>query len=156
MDALTLTINGEAREIDCDPATPLLFVLRNDLDLTGAKLGCGLEQCGACAVLVDGKATLSCNRPAGEFAGRDIATVEALEKDPVGAAVQKAFIAEGAAQCGYCTAGLVVAATSLLKANATPDREAIVAGLEEHLCRCGSHGRVIAAIGRAAKEIGNV
>lgn len=156
MDSLTLTINGEARQIDCDPATPLLFVLRNDLDLTGAKLGCGLEQCGACAVLVDGEATLCCNRPAGEFAGRDIVTVEAVEKDPVGAAVQKAFIAEGAAQCGYCTAGLVVAATSLLKANATPDRDAIVAGLEEHLCRCGSHGRVIAAIGRAAKEIGNV
>lgn len=156
MDSLTLTINGEARRIDCDPATPLLFVLRNDLDLTGAKLGCGLEQCGACAVLVDGEATLCCNRPAGEFAGQDIVTVEALEKDPVGAAVQKAFIAEGAAQCGYCTAGLVVAATSLLKANATPDREAIVEGLEEHLCRCGSHGRVIAAIGRAAKEIGNV
>ena len=156
MDSLTLTINGEAREIDCDPATPLLFVLRNDLDLTGAKLGCGLEQCGACAVLVDGEATLCCNRPAGEFAGRDIVTIEAVEKDPVGAAVQKAFIAEGAAQCGYCTAGLVVAATSLLKANAAPDRYAIVAGLEEHLCRCGSHGRVIAAIGRAAKEIGNV
>lgn len=156
MDSLTLTINGETRRIDCDPVTPLLFVLRNDLDLTGAKLGCGLEQCGACAVLVDGEATLCCNRPAGEFAGRDIVTVEALEKDPVGAAVQKAFITEGAAQCGYCTAGLVVAATSLLKANATPDREAIVAGLEEHLCRCGSHGRVIAAIGRAAKEIGNV
>ena len=141
MDSLTLTINGEAREIDCDPTTPLLFILRNDLDLTGAKLGCGLEQCGACAVLVD---------------GRDIVTIEAVEKDPVGAAVQKAFIAEGAAQCGYCTAGLVVAATSLLKANATPDRDAIVAGLEEHLCRCGSHGRVIAAIGRAAKEMGNV
>jgi nicotinate dehydrogenase subunit A len=114
MDSLTLTINGEARDINCDPATPLLYVLRNDLDLTGAKLGCGLEQCGACAVLV------------------------------------------GAAQCGYCTAGLVIAATSLLKANAAPDRDAIVAGLEEHLCRCGSHGRVIAAIGRAAKEIGNV
>ena len=116
MDSLTLTINGEAREIECDPATPLLYVLRNDLDLTGAKLGCGLEQCGACAILVDGEA----------------------------------------AQCGYCTAGLVVAATSLLKANAAPDRGAIVAGLEEHLCRCGSHGRVIAAIERAAKEIGNV
>ena len=156
MDSLTLTINGEARNIDCDPATPLLFVLRNDLDLTGAKLGCGLEQCGACAVLVDGEATLCCNRPAGEFTGRDIVTIEAVEKDPVGAAVQKAFIAEGAAQCGYCTAGLVVAATSLLKANATPDRAAIVTGLEEHLCRCGSHGRVIAAIGRAAREIGNV
>ncbi|MFT5485458.1 MAG: nicotinate dehydrogenase subunit A [Paracoccaceae bacterium] len=156
MDSLTLTINGQTRDIDCDPATPLLYVLRNDLDLTGAKLGCGLEQCGACAVLVDGEATLCCNRPAGEFTGKDIVTIEALGNDVVGAAVQKAFIAEGAAQCGYCTAGLVVAATSLLKANTTPDRDAIVAGLEEHLCRCGSHGRVIAAIERAAKEIGNV
>jgi len=156
MDSLTLTINGEARDIDCDPATPLIYVLRNDLDLTGAKLGCGLEQCGACAVLVDGKATLCCNRPVGEFAGKEVVTVEALENDTVGAAVQKAFIAEGAAQCGYCTAGLVIAATSLLKANAAPDRDAIIAGLEEHLCRCGSHARVIAAIGRAAKEIGNV
>ena len=156
MDSLTLTINGEAWDINCDPATPLLYVLRNDLDLTGAKLGCGLEQCGACAVLVDGEATLCCNRPAGEFTGKNVVTVEALEKDAVGRAVQKAFIAEGAAQCGYCTAGLVVAATSLLKANAAPDRDAIVAGLEEHLCRCGSHARVIAAIGRAAKEIGNV
>ena len=156
MDSLTLTINGEARDINCDPATPLLYVLRNDLDLTGAKLGCGLEQCGACAVLVDGEATLCCNRPAGEFVGKEIVTIEALENDAVGAAVQRAFIAEGAAQCGYCTAGLVVTATSLLKTNAAPDRDAIVTGLEEHLCRCGSHGRVIAAIGRAAKEIGNV
>lgn len=156
MDSLTLTINGEAREVACDAATPLLYVLRNDLDLTGAKLGCGLEQCGACAVLVDGEATLCCNRPAGEFAGKDVVTIEALEQDTIGAAVQKAFIVEGAAQCGYCTPGLVVAATSLLKANASPDREAIVTGLEEHLCRCGSHGRVIAAIERAAREIGNV
>lgn len=156
MDTLTLTINGEAREVTCDAATPLLYVLRNDLDLTGSKLGCGLEQCGACAVLVDGEATLCCNRPAGEFAGKDVVTIEALDEDAIGAAVQKAFVAEGAAQCGYCTAGLVVAATSLLKANASPDRDAIAAGLEEHLCRCGSHGRVIAAIDRAAKEIGNV
>lgn len=156
MDTLTLTINGEAREVTCDAATPLLYVLRNDLDLTGSKLGCGLEQCGACAVLVDGEATLCCNRPAGEFAGKDVVTIEALENDAIGAAVQKAFVAEGAAQCGYCTAGLVVAATSLLKANASPNRDDIVTGLEEHLCRCGSHGRVIAAIDRAAQEIGNV
>tara|TARA_R110000787_G_scaffold8897_14_gene30856 strand:- start:1309 stop:1779 length:471 start_codon:yes stop_codon:yes gene_type:complete len=155
METLTLTVNGEARHIDCDPATPLLYVLRNDLDLTGAKLGCGLEQCGACAVLIDGEATLCCNRPAGEVAGREIVTVEALEKDEAGAAVQRAFVAEGAAQCGYCTSGLVVAATSLLKRNAAPDRDAIVAGLKDHLCRCGSHARVIAAIRRAAKELGN-
>lgn len=156
MENLTLTVNGKARNIDCDPATPLIFILRNDLDLTGSKLGCGLEQCGACAVLVDGEATLCCNRPAGEFAGKDIVTVEALADDRTGAAVQRAFVAEGAAQCGYCTTGLVVAATSLLKKNANPDRAAIVEALSEHLCRCGSHTRVIAAIRRAAGEAANV
>lgn len=156
MDSLTLTVNGETRDIACDPATPLIYILRNDLDLTGSKLGCGLEQCGACAVLVDGEATLCCNRPAGEFAGKDIVTVEALADDRIGAAVQRAFVAEGAAQCGYCTTGLVVAATSLLKKNAKPDRDAIVEALAEHLCRCGSHARVIAAIHRAAEETAHV
>lgn len=152
MDVLTLTVNGEDRAIECDPATPLIFILRNDLDLTGSKLGCGLEQCGACAVLVEGEATLCCNRPAGEFAGKNIVTIEALAADATGAAVQRAFIAEGAAQCGYCTAGLVIAATSLLKRIGNPDRAAIVDALSEHLCRCGSHARVIAAIERAAGE----
>lgn len=156
MDRTTLTVNGETRTIDSDPATPLIYVLRNDLDLTGSKLGCGLEQCGACAVLVDGEATLCCNRPTGEFAGKNIVTVEALAADGTGAAVQSAFIAEGAAQCGYCTAGLVVAATSLLKRNASPDRAAIAEALSEHLCRCGSHGRVIAAVERAAGDIADV
>ena len=156
MDSLTLTVNGETRDIACDPATPLIYILRNDLDLTGSKLGCGLEQCGACAVLVDGEATLCCNRPAGDFAGKDIVTVEALADDRIGAAVQRAFVAEGAAQCGYCTTGLVVAATSLLKKNAKPDRDAIVEALAEHLCRCGSHARVIAAIHRAAEETAHV
>ncbi|NBP72399.1 MAG: (2Fe-2S)-binding protein [Alphaproteobacteria bacterium] len=155
METLTLTVNGEAREVACDPATPLLYILRNDLDLTGAKLGCGLEQCGACAVLIDGEATFCCNRPAGEVTGKEIVTVEALSADRTGAAVQRAFIAEGAAQCGYCTTGLVVAGTSLLKQNPTPDRDAIVAGLADHLCRCGSHARVIAAIARAAKDLTN-
>ena len=155
MESTTLTVNGETRTIDGDPATPLIYVLRNDLDLTGSKLGCGLEQCGACAVLVDGEATLCCNRPTGEFAGKDIVTVEALAADATGAAVQRAFVAEGAAQCGYCTAGLVVASTSLLKRNANPDRKAIADALSEHLCRCGSHARVISAIERAAGEIAN-
>ena len=151
-ETLVLSVNGERREIACDPSTPLIFVLRNDLGLTGAKLGCGLEQCGACTVLVDGKATLCCNRPAGEFAGREIVTVEALAKDPVGASVQKAFVAEGAAQCGYCTTGMVVAVTSLLKANAKPDHDAVIAALADNLCRCGSHSRVLAAVRRAAGE----
>ncbi len=155
METLSLTVNGVTQEITCDPSTPLLYILRNDLGLTGAKLGCGLEQCGACAVMIDGEATFCCNRPVGEITEKDIVTVEALSNDPVGAAVQRAFLAEGAAQCGYCTTGIVVAATSLLKENPAPDRNAIVAGLEDHLCRCGSHARVIAAIGRAAQELAN-
>lgn len=155
METLSLTVNGVTQEITCDPSTPLLYILRNDLGLTGAKLGCGLEQCGACAVMIDGEATFCCNRPVGEITEKDIVTVEALSNDPVGAAVQRAFLAEGAAQCGYCTTGIVVAATSLLKGNPAPDRNAIVAGLEDHLCRCGSHARVIAAIGRAAQELAN-
>ena len=155
METLSLTVNGVTQEITCDPSTPLLYILRNDLGLTGAKLGCGLEQCGACAVMIDGEATFCCNRPVGEITEKDIVTVEALSNDPVGAAVQRAFLAEGAAQCGYCTTGIVVAATSLLKENPVPDRNAIVAGLEDHLCRCGSHARVIAAIGRAAQELAN-
>ena len=155
METLSLTVNGVTQEITCDPSTPLLYILRNDLGLTGAKLGCGLEQCGACAVMIDGEATFCCNRPVGEITEKDIVTVEALSNDPVGAAVQRAFLAEGAAQCGYCTTGIVVAATSLLRENPAPDRNAIVAGLEDHLCRCGSHARVIAAIGRAAQELAN-
>ena len=155
METLSLTVNGITQEITCDPSTPLLYILRNDLGLTGAKLGCGLEQCGACAVMIDGEATFCCNRPVGEITEKDIVTVEALSNDPVGAAVQRAFLAEGAAQCGYCTTGIVVAATSLLKENPAPDRNAIVAGLEDHLCRCGSHARVIAAIRRAAQELAN-
>ena len=156
MEKLSLNINGEMRDIDCDPATPLIFILRNDFDLTGAKLGCGLEQCGACAVLVDGEATLCCNRPAGEFTGKEIVTVEALARDRTGAAVQQAFVAEGAAQCGYCTTGLVVAATALLIRTPDPGREAIIDALSEYLCRCGSHARVIAAVRRAAGEMANV
>lgn len=152
METLTLSVNGERRTVECDPATPLIFVLRNDLGLTGAKLGCGLEQCGACTVLVDGAATLCCSRPAGEFAGREIMTVEALAGDPVGAKVQRAFVAEAAAQCGYCTTGMVVAATALLKSNPSPDRGEIVAALADNLCRCGSHARVLAAVRRAAGE----
>ena len=155
METLSLTVNGVTQEITCDPSTPLLYILRNDLGLTGAKLGCGLEQCGACAVMIDGEATFCCNRPVGEITEKDIVTVEALSNDPVGAAVQRAFLAEGAAQCGYCTTGIVVAATSLLKENPAPDRNAIVSGLEDHLCRCGAHARVIAAIGRAAQELAN-
>jgi len=146
MAKITLSVNGGKHEVDTDPATPLLFVLRNTLGLTGAKLGCGLEQCGACAVLVDGESVLSCVRAVSEFKGNDIVTAEGLMRGGAPSAVQQAFIATGAAQCGYCTAGLVVATTALLRQNRTPDRAAINEALADHLCRCGSHVRVLKAI----------
>jgi aerobic-type carbon monoxide dehydrogenase small subunit (CoxS/CutS family) len=146
MAKITLSVNGEPHEVDTDPSTPLLFILRNQLGLTGAKLGCGLEQCGACAVLVDGVSELSCVRPVSEFEDNDIRTVEGLMENGAPSAVQKAFINEGAAQCGYCTAGLVVATTALLNQDPNPDRTAIDTALSDHLCRCGSHTRVLKAI----------
>lgn len=149
--SLTLRINGEDRAIASDPDTPLLYVLRDELKLKGAKLGCGQEQCGCCAVLADGEATLSCATPAGAFEGREIVTVEALETDPVGARVQDAFVAAAAAQCGYCTPGLVVAVTALLKRNPAPDDAAARQALSPHLCRCGSHPRVLKAVAAAAQ-----
>jgi len=145
---MKLNVNGEACELDIDPSTPLIYVLRNDLGLKGTKLGCGLEQCGACAVLVDGEAALSCSRAASEFEGQEIVTVEGLGEN----AVQKAFITENAAQCGYCTTGLIVAATALLARTRKPSRAEIVAALDKHLCRCGSHTRVLKAIARAAES----
>lgn len=151
MAKISLKVNGETHEVDCDPATPLIYVLRNQLELVGAKLGCGLEQCGACAVLVDGEHTLSCVRAASEFDGADITTVEGLAKDGQPSALQRAFIEEGAAQCGYCTAGLVIAATALLEKNAKPDDTEIREALHEHLCRCGSHLRVLKAIDRVVQ-----
>lgn len=149
---LTLRINGEAHEIASEPETPLIYVLRDELKLKGTKLGCGLEQCGACAVLVDGVSVLSCVSEAGAFEGREITTIEGIETRETGRRVQAAFIADSAAQCGYCTAGLVVAATALLEHDATPDRDAIKQALTPHLCRCGSHPRVLKAVDRAAKS----
>ena len=151
MAKISLKVNGKTHEVDCDPETPLIYVLRNQLDLVGAKLGCGLEQCGACAVMVDGDHVLSCVRAASEFAGSEITTVEGRAKDGRPSALQQVFIDEGAAQCGYCTAGLVVAATALLEKNPKPDDAEIREALHEHLCRCGSHLRVLKAIDRVIK-----
>ncbi len=155
MTKITLRVNGASHETEADPSTPLIFVLRNQLGLTGAKLGCGLEQCGACAVLADGEPVLSCVRAVSEFEGRDIQTVEGLMDNGKPSTVQQAFIDEGAAQCGYCTAGLVVATTAMLKKNDNPDRATIDAALADHLCRCGSHLRVIKAIDRLVAEGGS-
>ena len=147
---LELRINGRVRTVRSEPDTPLLYVLRDELKLKGAKFGCGLEQCGSCAVLADGETTLTCVTPAAAFAGRDIVTVEGLAATEVGARVQSAFIEASAAQCGYCTAGLVVAVAGLLGRNPAPGREEARAALAPHLCRCGAHPRVLRAVGIAA------
>jgi aerobic-type carbon monoxide dehydrogenase small subunit (CoxS/CutS family) len=149
----SLRINGEERIIASDPETPLIYVLRDELGLKGTKLGCGLEQCGACAVLDDGKPVMSCVTPASAFAGREITTIEGVGALPVGTRVQKAFLDATAAQCGYCVPGLVVAVTALLSTTAKPDRSAIREALTPHLCRCGSHPRVLRAVDAAIAEL---
>ncbi len=154
MTRIALRVNGASHEVEADPSTPLIYVLRNQLDLTGAKLGCGLEQCGACAVLVDGEPVLSCVRAVSEFEGNDIVTVEGLAEDGAPSQIQQAFMDEGAAQCGYCTPGIVVATTALLNRNPNPDDAEIREALNDHLCRCGSHARVLAAIDRLVRDGG--
>lgn len=144
-----LKVNGQTYRLDVDPDAPLLQVLRNDLGLKAAKFGCGLEQCGACKVLVDGEAVPSCAIPVAAVAEAEITTLEDLDAHPL----QRAFIAEQAAQCGYCTAGLIIAAKALLDRNPRPTRDDICRALDVHICRCGSHNRVIRAIQRAAQEI---
>jgi aerobic-type carbon monoxide dehydrogenase small subunit (CoxS/CutS family) len=147
---MKLTVNGTIHEIDADSSKPLIFFLRNRLGLTGVKLGCGLEQCGACTVIVDGATVLSCVKTLGEFAGKDITTIEGLAAHPVGALVQTAFVAENAAQCGYCTPGMVSEATALLTRNPNPSRAQTIEAMNSHLCRCGSHTRVLKAIERVS------
>ena len=152
MASMELHVNGALRHVEADPSTPLLFVLRNQLDLTGAKLGCGLEQCGSCAVLVDGESVLSCVRPVSEFKDNKIVTVEGLTEGGSPSEIQSAFIEEGASQCGYCTPGIVVAVTALLNRNQQPSDAEIREALNEHLCRCGSHSLVLRAINRLVEQ----
>jgi nicotinate dehydrogenase subunit A len=152
MTQITLHVNGRDRMVDIgDPDTPLLYVLRDDLALHGPKFGCGHGQCGSCAVLVDGQAVRSCTAKAASVKGK-ITTLEGLGSPEAPSKVQAAFIAEAAAQCGYCTNGMIVAATALLGRNPKPKEADIRAALAGNLCRCGSHVRVIAAVLRAAKE----
>jgi nicotinate dehydrogenase subunit A len=131
----------------------LLYVLRNDLGLTAAKFGCGLEQCGACKVIVDGEAVLSCRSPVESFAGRQITTLEGVGTPAQLHPLQRAFIAEEAAQCGYCIPGIIIAAKVLLDRNPRPTDAEIREALAVHLCRCGTHARIIKAVQRAAQEI---
>jgi len=140
----TLRVNGHDVEIRSAESTPLVYVLRNELGLTGTKIGCALEQCGACAVLVDGRSTLTCSAPAGQFAGRDIVTIEATDHVRL-QAVKEAFVHAGAAQCGYCIPGMVIAVAGLLERNAQPTEAELREALRPHLCRCGTHARVLEA-----------
>jgi nicotinate dehydrogenase subunit A len=152
--AINLRVNGASRSTPAEPDTPLLYVLRNDLELNGAKFGCGLAQCGACTVLIDGKALLSCVTPVGTIANREITTLEGLGSPEKPHALQRAFIEEQAAQCGYCTSGMIMAAKELLDRNPRPTEQDVRAGLAANLCRCGTHTRIIRAVLRAAQANG--
>jgi len=151
MATLELKVNGSTAKVEVrDPDEPLLYVLRNRLGLTGAKFGCGLGQCGACTVIVDGEAVRSCTLPVAKVAGHNVVTVEGLGTPDKPHPLQAAFIAEQAAQCGYCTAGIVMTATALLAKKPGATAEEARAALAGNLCRCGSHQRVLRAIERAA------
>jgi nicotinate dehydrogenase subunit A len=152
--AITLEVNGERHTVAAAPDTALLYVLRNDLGLNAAKYGCGFGQCGACTVIVDGEAVRSCVTPASVAVGKKIVTLEALGTTAKPGALQQAFIAEQAAQCGYCVAGMMMSAQALLARNPDPSEAQIRTALAGNLCRCGTHNRIVRAVQRAAKERG--
>jgi len=148
---IDLRVNGKNHTIQADPATPLLYVLRNQLELNGPKYGCGMQQCGACMVLLDGKATTSCTLPVEAIKGKAIVTLEGLAVTGNGLhPVQEAFVSQQAAQCGYCLNGMVMSAVSLLQENPHPDDAAIRSGMQRVLCRCGTQARIIRAVKQAA------
>lgn len=151
--ALTITVNGTPCEITADAETPLLYVLRNDLQLKGARFGCGAGQCGACTVIVDGKAVQSCDVPVSAVAGKSVITIESLGSVERPHPLQQAFIDEQAAQCGYCASGIIMSAKALLDANPEPGDQEIRAALAQNLCRCGTHARILRAIRRAAEKM---
>ena len=149
-DRVRLTVNGVERAIEADADTPLLYALRNDLGLKGTRFGCGSGQCGACFVLVDGHATPACDTPLWSVAGKRVTTVEGLGGPQAAHALQEAFIAEQAAQCGYCTSGVLISAAALLAENPAPSEVEVRTALDRNLCRCGSHNRMVKAVLRAA------
>jgi nicotinate dehydrogenase subunit A len=149
---LTLNVNGEDRKVTIAPDTPLLYVLRDSLGLHGPKFGCGLGECGACTVIVNGSATRSCLIPAASTKGAKVVTLEGLGTTAKPHPVQKAFIEEQAAQCGYCINGMIMTAAAFLEGEPHPTRAAITAALNANLCRCGTHMRIVRAVERAARE----
>jgi nicotinate dehydrogenase subunit A len=153
MQPVSFTVNGNAVEVAADPDTPLLDVLRNRLGLLGTKFGCGVEQCGACLVLIDGAAEKSCGRALLTVAGREVVTIEGLGTRGRPHPLQQAFLDEQAGQCGYCLAGILVAAKALLDRNPNPSRAEIAMALDDNICRCGSHARILRAVALAAERM---
>jgi isoquinoline 1-oxidoreductase alpha subunit len=147
---MELTVNGSRQQVDVEPDTPLLWVLRDTLGMTGTKYGCGVAQCGACTVLIDGQATRSCVTPVDSVAGMTITTIEAIEQDTEGSKVVEAWVANQVPQCGYCQSGQVMAATALLKQTPQPTEDDI-AGAMVNLCRCGTYNAISAAVRQAAQ-----
>ena len=152
-DSYTFVVNGEPRTVAADRDTPLLYILRNDLKLKGARYGCGVGQCGSCAVIMDGKDINACDTPLWSVVGKSITTIEGIGTPDKPHPLQQAFIDEQAAQCGYCITGIIMAAKALLERNPHPDDSAIDQALERHLCRCGTHNRIRRAIQRAAQAM---
>lgn len=150
--ATTITVNGKPHSVEAAGDTPLLYVLRNDLELNGAKYGCGFAQCGACTVVIDGKAVRSCVTPLSAAAGKAVTTIEGLGSAATPHPLQKAFVEEQAAQCGYCANGMIMTAKTLLDKNPRPTEAQIRKALAANYCRCGTHNRIVRAIQRAAKE----
>jgi nicotinate dehydrogenase subunit A len=152
-ERITLKVNGRDSEVAAQPNTPLLYILRNDLGLKGSRFGCGSGHCGACTVLLDGNAVHSCDTPLWSAAGHEITTIEGLGNLTAPHPLQRAFIDEQAVQCGYCINGIIMSAAALLAKKPEPTREDIARALDRHLCRCGTHVRVLRAIQRAAREM---
>ena len=148
---MTLTVNGRALSVEASPETPLIYILRNDFELNGPKFGCGLGECGACAVLVDDRSVRSCTTATSTVEGREITTLEGLGTSASPHPVQRAFIEMQAAQCGYCLNGMIISTTALLHQNPSPDEATIRQALARHLCRCGTHLEILAAVRRAAE-----
>ena len=151
-NSVSFVVNGVARESSAAADTPLLYVLRNDLGLKSAHFGCGNEQCGACMVLLDGRAVYACTTPLSAVAGRDVTTVEGLGSESNPHPLQRALLDEQAAQCGYCLSGILIRAAALLEENPRPDESAVRVALDGNLCRCGAHNRIVRAVLRAASE----
>lgn len=150
---IKITVNGRAQDVAADGETPLLYVLRNETGCKGVRYGCGVGQCGTCTVLIDGKPVQSCDVPVSAVAGKSITTIEGIGSLDHPHPLQRAFVEEQAAQCGYCATGIIMSAKALLDQNPSPSRAEIVAALDRHLCRCGAHARMIRAVERAAAAV---